>query len=34
MRDKPNHYGYLNLVVYIKGSGQVNDLLGHRRKKV
>ena len=27
-RDRPNHFGLLSLVVYIKGSGQVSDLLG------
>ena len=27
-RDMPNHFGLLSLVVYILGSGQVNDLLG------
>ena len=26
--DRPNHFGFLSLVVYIMGSGQVSDLLG------
>ena len=27
-RDRPIHFGFLSLVVYIMGSGQVSDLLG------